>query len=79
MCKSWRGIYSPREAEVVAIREALRWTKNHNLDKIHVETYAFLVVQGLKYGEEASSFGLILLDVKDMLSQLPRSNISFVK
>lgn len=77
--KAWKGAYSAREADAVVIREALCWLKVQNLDRIHIETDALLVVQGLKSVEGVLSFELILLDIKDMVSQFTHTYISFVK
>lgn len=43
----WRGNFTPREAEAVAIREALSWLKLHNFDNVHVESDSLQVVQCL--------------------------------
>lgn len=73
------GVYSPKEAKAVAIREALSWLKNHNVEKVQVEFDALLVVQGMLLDEEESSFDLIIHDVKELLHHLAHSQLSFVK
>ncbi|XP_019196332.1 PREDICTED: uncharacterized protein LOC109190316 [Ipomoea nil] len=67
-CMPWIGLFSPREAKALAIREALSWCKRKSLEFLHVETDSLLVVQGLSSHEFVSSFDLLLADVKDLLS-----------
>ncbi|XP_019152214.1 PREDICTED: uncharacterized protein LOC109149045 [Ipomoea nil] len=75
----WTGTYSPREAEAVAIREALSWSKQHSIEYLHVETDSLLVVQGLSSPGSVTSFDLLLVDVKDSLSAFAHCCISFAK
>lgn len=75
----WNGVFSPKEAEALAIREALSWSKMHNLDYMQIETDSLLTVQGLSHLEFVSSFDLLLADVKDSLSNFAHCSISFVK
>lgn len=78
-CTPWKGVYSPKEAEAIAVREALSWLKAHNYDKVTVEIDALLVLQGLHTAGNVSYFDLLLLDVKDTLSLFSHVSISFVK
>nr|GLL29426.1 uncharacterized protein LOC109186242 [Ipomoea trifida] len=41
----WSGSYSPKEAEAVAVKEALSWTKHSDLDKVFVEIDSLSVVK----------------------------------
>ncbi|XP_019195631.1 PREDICTED: uncharacterized protein LOC109189292 [Ipomoea nil] len=45
--EQWKGLFAPREAEAIAIREALSWLKLHNIDNVHVESDSLQVVQSL--------------------------------
>ncbi|XP_019198406.1 PREDICTED: uncharacterized protein LOC109192287 [Ipomoea nil] len=72
------GASSPKEAEAMAIREALSWTKRINLHNVQIECDAQLVVQSLNHVQEVSSCDLVLLDVIDMLRSLTGVAISYV-
>lgn len=43
----WNGSYYPEEAESLAIREALSWSKSQSLEHLHAETDSLMVVQRL--------------------------------
>lgn len=75
----WKGIYTPREAEAFALKEALSWLKSHGFERVQVKTDAMLVVQGLHSELKDSAFDLILHDVKDILGLFSQVNILFVK
>nr|GMD40960.1 uncharacterized protein LOC109154289 [Ipomoea batatas] len=64
------GVFTPSEAEGMAIREALSWLKEKGITKVQVETDALQVVQQLGEIEGVSSFSLLILDIKDMLDSL---------
>nr|GMD43941.1 ATP-dependent DNA helicase SRS2-like protein At4g25120 [Ipomoea batatas] len=57
----WRGYYSAKEAEAVAIRESLTWIKTLNVDKIIIETDSLQVTQALESNPRDSSFFVVLL------------------
>nr|GMD06060.1 uncharacterized protein LOC109186215 [Ipomoea batatas] len=75
----WRGVFSPREAEAVAVREALSWLKSHNFDKVQIETDSLQVVQGINACKGDSSFHLILRDIKNLMSSFTHVFLSFTK
>lgn len=75
----WNGLFNPKEAEAMAIREALSWLKFHRRESVQIETDALQVVHGLDVENGSSSYDLILLDIKDMLKQLSNVSISFAK
>jgi len=75
----WRGIFTPREAEAVAIREALSWIKSHNMDNVNVETDSLHVVQCLNSKGGVSSFHLIVEDIKHLLHDFCNVFLSFTK
>nr|GMD66096.1 uncharacterized protein LOC109154289 [Ipomoea batatas] len=71
-----KGSSIPREAEAMAIREALSWLKRHNYNFVQVETDALQIIQSLNQIGDASSFDLVLFDVKDLLCSLMHVAIS---
>lgn len=73
------GKFQPKEAEAMAICEALSWLKSKNIDKVHIENDCLLVVQGLVSFSNISYFDLILSNIRDMCSQFNDVTISFVK
>nr|GMD14271.1 uncharacterized protein LOC109154289 [Ipomoea batatas] len=72
------GLFTPREAEAIAIREALTWTKSRGISNIQVESDALQIVHSLKHNVDDSSFDLVILDIKDMLRSLINVDISHV-
>nr|GMD23989.1 uncharacterized protein LOC109191080 [Ipomoea batatas] len=72
------GVFTPREAEAMAVREALSWIKDHGYSQVEVETDALQIIQSLKQSVDDSSFDLILLDVKDLLLSFTDVAISHV-
>nr|GMD72600.1 uncharacterized protein LOC109192287 [Ipomoea batatas] len=71
-----KGVFNPKEAEAMAIREALSWLKRHNYNFVQVETDALQIIQSLNQIGDASSFDLVLFDVKDLLCSLMHVAIS---
>lgn len=66
-CLSKLGVHLPKEAEALAIREALSWIKANQMEYVQAESDALSVIQSLKHVKPVSSFGLILLDIKDIM------------
>lgn len=75
----WNGVFSPREAEATAIREALSWIKSLSLDKVYIETDSLQVVNSLNSFLGESSFHVILNDIKNVLCDFSHVFLSFVK
>lgn len=78
-CYPLHGNFSPKEAEAVAVREALSWLKNRRHDKVLVETDSLLVTNALLQEKDVSAFDLLILDIKDIAKRFNNINISFVK
>lgn len=78
-CMPKDGLCAPKEAEAMAIREALSWLKNNNYSRVKIESDALTVIQSLKSEIFNSSFDLILLDVKDLLCHLDDVFIAHIK
>lgn len=49
------------------------------MEFVHVETDSLLVIQGISSSSSVSSFDLLLMDVKDLLSSFIHNCISFAK
>lgn len=75
----WRGYYSSKEAEAVAIRESLSWLKTLNIDKVIIETDSLQVTQGLNSNLGDSSFHVVLSEIKNLMSMFTQSNLVFAK
>ncbi|XP_031091127.1 uncharacterized protein LOC115996126 [Ipomoea triloba] len=75
----WYGLFSVKEAEAIAVREALSWLKANNISHCDVEIDALQITQRLSSPLFYSHFDLILLDVKDLLSSIHDVSISHVK
>nr|GMD20329.1 uncharacterized protein LOC109155154 [Ipomoea batatas] len=77
--KMWQGLYNAKEAEALAVREALSWIKELNIDHVQVETDALLVIQGLQKNSCISSFDLILEDIHKLASHFRCISFMFAK
>nr|GMC57780.1 uncharacterized protein LOC109186242 [Ipomoea batatas] len=75
----WRGVFTPREAEAVAVQETLSWIKELNHKNVQIVIDSLLVVQGLNASEENSYFHLIMSDIRSSLSDLTNVFLSFTK
>nr|GMD88427.1 uncharacterized protein LOC109155154 [Ipomoea batatas] len=75
----WQGLYNAKEAEAIAVREALSWIKELNIDYVQVETDALLVIQGLQKNSCVSSFDLILEDIHKLASHFLCISFMFAK
>uniref|UniRef100_A0A803PV21 Reverse transcriptase n=1 Tax=Cannabis sativa TaxID=3483 RepID=A0A803PV21_CANSA len=74
------GVVTPEIAEVIGVKEALSWIKNHDLSDVEIESDSLVVVQAIN-GEVQmpSQFGMIVQDCRLMISTLNNVLISFVK
>nr|GMD59832.1 uncharacterized protein LOC109184133 isoform X1 [Ipomoea batatas] len=75
----WRGQLQSREAEVISIREALKWIKGMNIDHVQVETDVLLVIQRLNNYNLISSFDLVLEDIRKLANDFNCISFHFVK
>nr|GMD31864.1 transcription factor TCP4-like [Ipomoea batatas] len=73
-----RGAVLPKEAEALAIREALSWLKDQHHDNVLVETDAQQIVMRLHL-HNSSPFGLLLHDINGLLNSFSNVNVCFVK
>lgn len=66
--KCQRGTVNPHVAEALGIREALSWIKNHNWNKVMLETYCLEAVQAIRSAAEMFSYiGRIICECKQHL------------
>ncbi|XP_019197196.1 PREDICTED: uncharacterized protein LOC109191080 [Ipomoea nil] len=77
-CIPGKGVFTPKEAEAMAIREALSWIKREGITHLQIESDALEIIQSLKQNDEDSSCDLILLDIKDLLRSIHHVAISYV-
>ena len=81
-CQSFSGLFRPREAEALAVREALSWIKNLHLSTVIVETdclnvYSALVSQD--YSPNGFGLGLIIADCQALAKLVGEVRFSFVR
>ncbi|XP_031104052.1 uncharacterized protein LOC116007493 [Ipomoea triloba] len=72
------GPILPREAEALAVREALSRLKNNHLDNIIVETDAVVLVRNL-HKPSLSPFGLLMDDITVLLSAFQNVKLCHVR
>ena len=66
-------------AEVIAVKEALSWFKTKQWSKVMVESDCMKVVQALRSSVElTSTFGLVVLDCKQLLQDIAFQMLKFV-
>ncbi|KAK6164302.1 hypothetical protein DH2020_001166 [Rehmannia glutinosa] len=74
------GLFEPKEAEAIGVREALSWIKLIGLQQVVVETNAKCVVDGIssvEYGE--SEFDGLLQECRFLLQGEPNISVAFVR
>lgn len=77
ICKKVEGAWRPREAEAMAIKEALSWIIKLQYQKCIVETDARTLVQACKRDPEESFFGTIVGDCTRLLKHINEVLIQF--
>ncbi|XP_060963958.1 uncharacterized protein LOC115723947 [Cannabis sativa] len=74
------GSVSPELVEVMGIREALSWLKNHSFSQVIVETDSLVCAEAIRSAEVfASSFGSVVEDCKKIIESLSNVSLLFVK
>uniref|UniRef100_A0A803PRX8 Reverse transcriptase zinc-binding domain-containing protein n=1 Tax=Cannabis sativa TaxID=3483 RepID=A0A803PRX8_CANSA len=74
------GKVSPDLAEIMGIREALSWLKNHTYTQATVETDSLVCAEATRNAEVfVSSFGSVVEDCKKILDSLINVSLLFVK
>uniref|UniRef100_A0A803PJM8 Reverse transcriptase zinc-binding domain-containing protein n=1 Tax=Cannabis sativa TaxID=3483 RepID=A0A803PJM8_CANSA len=72
------GSVTPELAEIIGIREALSWLKNHAFSRATLETDSLVCVKAIRSEETFSStFGLVVDDCKNILKNLFNVSILF--
>lgn len=74
------GYFSPKTAELIAIREVLSWIKRLGYDQIVLESDALTVVKALLSSSTSdfSSFGSLVDDCKSLIAEMNSVSVSFV-
>lgn len=70
---------NPKEAEAVAIREALSWLRDKALDNIIVESDALQVINCIRGQQDDSHCGLVVGDCSQLLGSFTNVSIRFVR
>ncbi|KAH9754875.1 reverse transcriptase domain-containing protein [Citrus sinensis] len=79
-CQSFPGSFHPREAEALAVREALSWIKHMQLSKIIIETDCLNVYSALLSPSASSNgFGLLIADCRAIAQVIGEVRFSFVR
>uniref|UniRef100_A0A803P924 Reverse transcriptase domain-containing protein n=1 Tax=Cannabis sativa TaxID=3483 RepID=A0A803P924_CANSA len=74
------GRVSPELAEIMGVREALSWLKNHAHSHAIVETDSLVCAEVVRSAEVfASAFGLVVEDCKTLLHSMSNVSLVFVK
>ncbi|XP_060965301.1 uncharacterized protein LOC133034265 [Cannabis sativa] len=74
------GKVSPELAEIMGIREALSWLKNHTYTQAILEIDSLVCVKAIQSVEIfASTFGLVVEDCKNILKNLLNVSVFFVE
>lgn len=70
------GLYHPKMAEAIGIREALNWIKSLGVTKVQVESDALTVIQNINSQSDWTSFDFIIEDIRQAANLF--LDISFV-
>lgn len=76
-----KGVYNPKVAEAVGIKEALKWVKSLGFDYIHVEVDALEIVKDV-HASSSSSFSktsIILDDIRETFREFTHVIFSFTR
>uniref|UniRef100_A0A803QFY2 RNase H type-1 domain-containing protein n=1 Tax=Cannabis sativa TaxID=3483 RepID=A0A803QFY2_CANSA len=74
------GRVDPEMAEIIGIKEALSWIDKHHWQNVVLESDSLLCVQAIKSNiPMLSQFGLLVIDVRQLLLSLNFVEICFVK
>ncbi|KAK9088929.1 hypothetical protein Scep_028011 [Stephania cephalantha] len=74
------GVFGPKEAEAIGVREALSWLKEGNMLQVTVETDAQVVVQALSSNsKDLSYFGSLIDDCTELLTDMLSYKVCFVR
>jgi ribonuclease HI len=75
----FQGIYSPRLAEALSIREVLSWLKTNGREDVIVESDALCIVQAINSNNaDFSHFGAVIEDCKTLVNSLINGVVSWV-
>ncbi|XP_021592025.1 uncharacterized protein LOC110599762 [Manihot esculenta] len=74
------GYFSPKIAELIAIREVLSWIKRLGYDQIVLESDTLTVVKALLSSSTSdfSNFGSLVDDCKSLIAEMNSVSVSFV-
>ncbi|KAK9092874.1 hypothetical protein Syun_027785 [Stephania yunnanensis] len=73
------GVFEPKEAEAIGVREALSWLKEGNMLQVTIETDAQVVVQPLSSNsKDLSYFGSLIDDCTELLTDMLSYKVCFV-
>ncbi|XP_019181954.1 PREDICTED: uncharacterized protein LOC109177101 [Ipomoea nil] len=75
----WHGLFRSDEAEVMGVKEALKWLKELNVDCVEVEMDAPKVITGLQSCKVFTSFDLILDDIRKLANDFVNLSFLFAK
>ena len=78
MCKKVEGAWTPREAETIALKEALSWIIELKYEKCVIETDSKALAQACKKAPGESFFGTIVGDCVHLLKHINQVLIQFV-
>ncbi|KAF4372183.1 hypothetical protein G4B88_016239 [Cannabis sativa] len=74
------GSVAPELAEIMGIREALSWLKDHSYSQATIETDSLVCVEAIRSAATfVSAFGLVVDECKNSLKSLLNVTIVFVK
>ncbi|XP_019181959.1 PREDICTED: uncharacterized protein LOC109177106 [Ipomoea nil] len=75
----WHGLFRSDEAEVMGVKEALKWLKELNVDCVEVEMDGPKVITRLQICKVFTSFDLILDDIRKLANDFVNLSFLFAK
>lgn len=78
MCQQMEGIWHPREAEAISLREVLSWTKRHGFTRCVFETDSKLLADAYNGGRGNSYFHSIVNDCVELSKHFESVLVQFV-
>ncbi|WOH11565.1 hypothetical protein DCAR_0831054 [Daucus carota subsp. sativus] len=78
VCKQLDGLWSPREAEALSLKEILSWTKQHGFTRCVFETDSKLLVDACNGSSGRSYFHIIVSECVDLIKHFENVLVRFV-
>ncbi|CAH9106024.1 unnamed protein product, partial [Cuscuta epithymum] len=78
-CKTGAGNFTPLEAELISIREALSWLKNWEWNQLEIESDSLQAIQEIRSGTGLSYSALLAGDIRELKRSFATVSFSHIR